>query len=81
MVERKRMEGTMSLMQSRIFRRVGFAAVAALMLGAGAMAATPAQAHDYAYRAPVAHAAVFHHSPFGFWGHPWHHIVRWGHRW
>jgi hypothetical protein len=72
-------------MQNRWFRRVGFAAIAALSLGASAAMTSPAQAHDFGHRAPVAsvhHASFFPRVFFGFGGqHHWHHGDHWDHRW
>ena len=66
----------MSLTQNHWFRRVGFATIAALGLGASAMMASPAQAHEYGHRVPVVtsvqHASFFPRFFFGF-GHHWHH--------
>jgi hypothetical protein len=59
---------------------MGFAAIAALSLGASAMSSSPAQAREFDHRAPMAaahHASYFLRSFFGY-GHPWHHG---DHRW
>ena len=67
------------LTQSRWLRRFGFGAVAALSLLALAPS-QQAQAHEYGYRAPVAHQAAF--LPrlfFGFGGG--HHGHDRGHHW
>lgn len=67
----------MSLTQNRWFRRLGYAAIAALSLGALAMPTAAAQARPMDYRAPVVaehHAAYFPRFFFGFGhGYQWHH--------
>jgi len=68
------------LTQNRWFRRFGFGAVAALSLFA-LTSVSPAQAHDYGYRAPIAHHVSFFPRVFyGYHAHDWHH--QWGyHHW
>ena len=73
----------MSLVKnSSWFRRIGFAAVAALSLGTAAIASRPAQAHDYGRARGPAVASIHRvsHFPqffFGF-GHRWHPVY---HHW
>ena len=59
------------LTQNRWFRRFGFGAIAALSLFA-LTSVSPAQAHDYGYRAPTTHhAAFFPRIFFGYHAHDW----------
>lgn len=71
----------MSLTQNRWFRRLGFAAVAALGVAGSAMLTAPAQAHDFAYhRAPIVHHTAFFPRIFFGWhqgyGNHWDHHRR-----
>src|SRR5579862_8333779 len=78
----KRMEGKMSLMQNRWFRRFGFGALAALSLCAAAMSTTPAQARDFGFGSPARHAVYVPRHYFGFGGFGGeHHWYRGDHRW
>lgn len=69
------------LTQNRWFRRFGFGAIAALSLGAAVMSTAPAQAREFAPRAPIAavhHASYFPRFFYGYGGYHWYH---WDHRW